>query len=112
MTDCPDCFCGIIFHKTKLFKVESGLILQSMPLHIQIKFCNLQLETFTMREFLHRFLNKKEQASDNDKIKIIICDDHALFRIGMRNTLKTRNDFELIGEAENGQDLLGLLETL
>ena len=44
------------------------------------------------------------------KIKIIITDDHKLFRTGVRNCLEKRADIEIIGEAENGLQLLKLLE--
>lgn len=45
-------------------------------------------------------------------IKIIIADDQSLFRKGVRNVLASRNDIIIIGEAENGQDLLQILEYL
>lgn len=52
---------------------------------------------------------KKES---DKKIKIIHADDHTLFRSGVRNALKTREDIEFIGEAGNGQELLDLLELI
>ncbi|MCZ2459814.1 MAG: response regulator transcription factor [Chitinophagales bacterium] len=45
-----------------------------------------------------------------EKIRIIITDDHKLFRTGVRNCLEKRSDIEFIGEAENGLQLLKLLE--
>ena len=45
-------------------------------------------------------------------IKIVIADDHNLFRKGMAAMLNHIPDFELIGEAANGQELLDLLETV
>lgn len=45
-------------------------------------------------------------------IKIILCDDHSFFRTGVRNSLARFTDVEVIGEAENGQVLIDLLETL
>ncbi|AEI50460.1 response regulator transcription factor [Runella slithyformis] len=44
-----------------------------------------------------------------DKIKLVIADDHNLFRKGMTAMLNQINDFELIGEAANGKELLDLL---
>lgn len=35
-------------------------------------------------------------------IKIVIADDHELFREGLRSLLKKQNRFEIIGEARNG----------
>jgi two-component system, NarL family, response regulator DegU len=44
-----------------------------------------------------------------DKIKLVIADDHNLFRKGMTAMLNQIGDFELIGEAANGKELLDLL---
>jgi DNA-binding NarL/FixJ family response regulator len=46
------------------------------------------------------------------KIKIIVTDDHALFRRGVRMALDKWSDLEIVGEATNGQELLDLLETV
>lgn len=40
------------------------------------------------------------------KIKLALCDDHTLFRIGMASILSQVHDFELILEAGNGQELI------
>ena len=40
------------------------------------------------------------------KIKLALCDDHNLFRVGMANILGQVHDFELILEAGNGQELI------
>jgi CheY-like chemotaxis protein len=45
-------------------------------------------------------------------IKIVIADDHALFRAGVRTALSERKDIELIAEAENGVQLLDMLKTI
>jgi len=44
-----------------------------------------------------------------NKIKLVIADDHNLFRKGMAAMLNQIKDFELIGEAANGKELLDLL---
>lgn len=44
-----------------------------------------------------------------DKIKLVIADDHKLFRKGMAAMLNQIPDFELMGEAANGKELLALL---
>jgi DNA-binding NarL/FixJ family response regulator len=43
-------------------------------------------------------------------IKVAIADDHALFRAGVRTSLATKKDVELIAEADNGMQLLNLLK--
>ncbi len=46
------------------------------------------------------------------KIKVLITDDHALFRAGVRSSLSQYNDIDFIGEAENGMQLLNLIKFL
>lgn len=48
----------------------------------------------------------------NDKIKVLITDDHALFRAGVKTSLSHYQDIEFIGEAENGMQLLNLVKFL
>ena len=38
--------------------------------------------------------------------KVLIVDDHALFRQGVRNTIEPQEDFEVVGEAEDGMEAL------
>jgi len=42
-------------------------------------------------------------------IKVIIADDHVLFRAGVKTSLSVKKDVELIAEADNGMQLLNLL---
>lgn len=43
-------------------------------------------------------------------IKVVIADDHALFRAGVKTALSNRKDIQMIAEAENGMQLLNLLK--
>lgn len=43
------------------------------------------------------------------KIKVVICEDHALFREGIKSYLNNREDMFCIGEAENGAQLFHML---
>ncbi len=38
--------------------------------------------------------------------KVLIVDDHALLRRGVRNTIEPQEDFEVVGEAEDGMEAL------
>lgn len=49
---------------------------------------------------------------NNDKIKVLITDDHAVFRTGVKSSLAHYKDIEFIGEAENGVQLLHLARLL
>jgi DNA-binding NarL/FixJ family response regulator len=44
------------------------------------------------------------------KIKVLIIDDHPLFRQGIRWSLETTDDIEVVGEAENGQEAIKLTD--
>ncbi|WP_018614106.1 response regulator transcription factor [Segetibacter koreensis] len=48
----------------------------------------------------------------SSKIKVLITDDHAVFRTGVKTSLSYYKDIEVIGEAENGVHLLKLLRFL
>ena len=41
----------------------------------------------------------------NTVIKVAICDDHALFRTGVKTSLSARKDIQMVAEAENGGEL-------
>jgi len=47
-----------------------------------------------------------------DKIKIFLADDHPIVRDGLRSVLETQDDFLIIGEANDGLEVLAQLETL
>ena len=47
-----------------------------------------------------------------DKIRIIITDDHQLFRNGLKILLNSFTDFEVTGEASNGEEFLKLIQSV
>jgi two-component system, NarL family, response regulator DegU len=44
--------------------------------------------------------------------RIVIADDHPLFRSAIRQTLESHSDFEVVGEAANGQEAVELCRRL
>jgi len=46
----------------------------------------------------------------NNKIKVIIADDHDLYRDGLKMLLDRNNEIEVIGEAANGKQLIELVK--
>jgi DNA-binding NarL/FixJ family response regulator len=46
----------------------------------------------------------------NQMIKVVIADDHPLIREGIKKVVNGEIDLEIIGEAENGGELLTILE--
>jgi len=51
------------------------------------------------------------KASTKEIIKIIIADDHPLFRRGLKHALEETSDIEVIGEASNGDSLLSMIKS-
>jgi DNA-binding NarL/FixJ family response regulator len=52
------------------------------------------------------------ETNNNGKVKVLITDDHALFRTGVKTSLSHYSDIEFIGEAENGMQLLNMVKFL
>ncbi len=45
-----------------------------------------------------------DRRNPEQRTRIVLVDDHALFRVGMRQILERESDFEIIGEAEDARD--------
>ena len=45
-------------------------------------------------------------------IRILLVDDHAIVRDGIRSLLKTQPDIEVVGEADNGQAAVAMVGNL
>ncbi len=46
-----------------------------------------------------------------DTIRLLICDDHSLFRQGIRKLFELEPDVKVVGEAGNGEELLAMLKS-
>jgi DNA-binding NarL/FixJ family response regulator len=44
-----------------------------------------------------------DRRGPGEKTRILIVDDHALFRVGIRNILEKEDDFEIVGEADDSR---------
>jgi len=53
-----------------------------------------------------------EGRTTNEPIKVLLADDHAMFRQGVREMLQTDEQIEVVGEAENGREAVALAERL
>ena len=47
-----------------------------------------------------------------DKIRVLLADDHSLFREGLRSLLDDQDDIEIVGEAEDGLEAVKLVSQL
>lgn len=45
-----------------------------------------------------------------NRIRIILADDHSVLRVGLKMLLESESHFSVVGEAADGEELLGLLE--
>ncbi|MEI2750659.1 MAG: response regulator transcription factor [Ferruginibacter sp.] len=52
---------------------------------------------------------KEEQS---EPIRVIIADDHVLYRAGVKTSLSTKKDIKVIAEADNGMHLLNLIKNI
>jgi DNA-binding NarL/FixJ family response regulator len=48
----------------------------------------------------------ERRATGYERVKILIVDDHALFRVGIRNILEREPDLEVVAEADDGRSAL------
>lgn len=53
---------------------------------------------------------KKERSAEDDRLKIILADDHTLVRQGIETLLKGNETLEIVGQAEDGYQALDLIE--
>jgi DNA-binding NarL/FixJ family response regulator len=47
-----------------------------------------------------------------NRLRLVVVDDHTLFRRGLVSLLEEMSEFQVVGEASNGQDALTIIETL
>src|SRR6266540_728982 len=47
-----------------------------------------------------------------DLIKVVLADDHAVVRAGVKAVLSSAKDIQVIGEASNGRDAVALVDRL
>jgi two-component system, NarL family, nitrate/nitrite response regulator NarL len=57
-------------------------------------------------------LQAKPVDSSAHTVRTLIVDDHPTFRYGLRRLLETQPDFQVVGEAADGVDVVNLVETL
>jgi DNA-binding NarL/FixJ family response regulator len=48
----------------------------------------------------------------HDQIRVLLADDHTMFRQGIKEMLSTDGEIEVVGEAENGREAAALAEKL
>jgi DNA-binding NarL/FixJ family response regulator len=52
----------------------------------------------------------QDQESGGDRMKVLIADDHPMVIAGIRRTIESFEDIEIVGEAHSGPELMQLIE--
>src|SRR5258708_7893920 len=50
------------------------------------------------------------ELAEPEKLRVLIADDHPLLLAGLRRTLETQDDIEVVGQAQSAPELLALIE--
>jgi DNA-binding NarL/FixJ family response regulator len=53
-----------------------------------------------------------EKAEQSERLRVLVCDDHALFRRGLQMVLDQEEDLELVGEASDGVEVVAKAQEL
>lgn len=65
-----------------------------------------------MLQYKKGFLHWEQGSVIINKIRIILADDHAVLRSGLKSLLNSAPQFEVVGEAENGIEAIALVKSL
>ena len=57
-------------------------------------------------------LHPPDGADGSPQIRVLIADDHAMFRAGLRKLLEAESGFDVVGEADNGLNAMALTRQL
>lgn len=55
-----------------------------------------------------RMFNEEKSIEENDRIKILLADDHKILRSGLRSLLERKPEYEIVAEAEDGLEAVEL----
>ncbi len=56
-----------------------------------------------------QYESPRTRPADSGLIRIVIADDHPIFRDGLRKLLSLEEDFEVVGEARDGNEVIDLM---
>ena len=61
------------------------------------------------QQFASIFQPRQMKTKSGKKVRVVIADDHAIVRRGLVGIMGETSDLELVGQAENGHELLALI---
>lgn len=53
---------------------------------------------------------RKDEPGESEKLRVLVVDDHALFRRGLQMVLEQESDLELVGEASDGAEAVEIAQ--
>ncbi|GJL58272.1 MAG: hypothetical protein NPIRA03_11290 [Nitrospirales bacterium] len=68
--------------------------------------------TLKNRTLVHSHIQKPIAGSRSERIRILVADDHKMVREGFCHILNSQLNFEVVGEAEDGEHAMTLCESL
>jgi CheY-like chemotaxis protein len=96
---------GLLTARERVEAVDGTLTITSTPGSGTNVDISVPLELGTERRGDIRMdVSAPSAAARDAKIRIMVADDHALVREGLRRMIRTLSDVELIGEAANGEE--------
>ena len=57
-------------------------------------------------------MSEMTEGGGSERLRVLVCDDHALFRRGLQMVLEQEPDLELVGEAADGAEVVGRAQEL
>ena len=63
-------------------------------------------------QFFPLALDTQHSALSSTKVRVLLVDDHAMVRQGLRSMLESYDDVDIIGEASNGEEAVSTIERL
>jgi PAS domain S-box-containing protein len=86
----------------------------SLPLPVQAEATKptRKLEPSKESATMHQTPGAEYPHPSSARIRVLLVDDHAMVREGLRSVLESYTDVEIVGEASNGADALQMVEKL
>jgi two-component system response regulator DegU len=57
-------------------------------------------------------MNENQDNGSQDDVRVLLVDDHDLFRTGLRNLLQEQSSLQVVGEGANGSEAVRLVREL
>ena len=65
-----------------------------------------------MQDIWHRHNRIRHLPHKASAVRVLLVDDHAMVREGLRSVLESYDDVEIVGEAANGEEAVAMAEQL